>query len=148
MAERRAHAIWEGDLASGSGTVDFASGAIEPQAVSWSARAEESDGKTSPEELIAGAHATCFSMALAHGLAQAGTPATRLETEAVCTFERAEGGFAITSMKLALRGEVPGIDEAGFQEAAEQAKEDCPVSKALADSVELTLDAALAGSPA
>src|SRR5437762_2202247 len=123
MAERRAHAMWEGDLASGSGTVEFASGAIEPQAVSWSARAEESGGKTSPEELIAGAHATCLSMALAHGLAEAGTPATRLDTDAVCTFEQAEGGFGITAMRLTVRGEVPGIDDAGFREAAEQAKE-------------------------
>ncbi len=146
MAERRARTIWEGDLASGSGTVEFGSGAIEPQQVSWSARAEESDGKTSPEELIAAAHATCLSMALAHELAQAGAPATRLETEAVCTFEQVEGGFGITSMRLSVRGEVAGLDEAAFREAAEQAKEGCPVSKALSGNVEITLAAALVAS--
>jgi len=146
MAERRAHAKWEGDLASGSGMVEFASGAIEPQQVSWSVRTEDSNGKTSPEELIAAAHATCLSMALAHGLAQAGTPATRLNTDAVCTFEQVEGGFGITSMRLTVRGAVDGLDDAGFKSAAEDAKQNCPVSKALSSSVEVTIDAALEGA--
>ena len=146
MAERRARTTWEGDLASGSGTVEFARGAIAPQPVSWSARAEDSGGKTSPEELIAAAHATCISMALSHALAQGGTPARRLTTEAICSFEQVEGGFAITSMRLSVRGEVDSLDDAGFREAAEQAKEGCPVSKALAGNVDITLDAAL-GAP-
>ena len=144
MAERRARTTWRGDLASGSGTTEFDSGAIPPQEVSWSARTEESNGKTSPEELIAGAHATCISMALAHALAEGGTPPTQLTTDAVCTFERGEDGFAITSMLLVVRGVVEGLDDAGFKQAAEEAKAGCPVSKALAGNVEITLDAALA----
>jgi lipoyl-dependent peroxiredoxin len=146
MAERQARTTWVGDLASGSGTVEFGSGAIGPQPVSWSARTEDSNGQTSPEELIAAAHATCFSMALSHGLAQAGTPAIRLITEAVCTFEQIEGGFGITSMRLSVRGDVAGLEDSGFKEAAEQAKDGCPVSKALSGNVDITLDAALEGS--
>jgi osmotically inducible protein OsmC len=147
MAERRARTTWHGDLASGSGVTEFGSGAIPAQEVSWSARTEESGGRTSPEELIAGAHATCISMALSHGLAQAGTPATQLTTDAVCTFEQREGGFAITSMLLVVRGVVEGLDDAGFKAAAEQAKAGCPVSKALAGgTVEISLDAALEGA--
>jgi lipoyl-dependent peroxiredoxin len=143
MAERRARTTWEGDLASGAGTTGFDSGAIPSQQVSWSARTEDSDGKTSPEELLAGAHSTCFSMALSHGLADAGTPASRLTTEAVVSFERQDEGFAITSSRLVVRGVVDGLDEAGFQEAAKQAMQGCPVSRALADSVDVSLDAAL-----
>ena len=142
--ERNAHATWEGDLRGGSGRFDVGSGAITGQEVTFASRFEESGGKTSPEELIAAAHATCLSMALANGLAQAGHPPTRLETDAVATLEPAEGGFRITSMRLSVRGEVDGIDEEAFRAAAEEAKEGCPVSNALADSVEITLDAALA----
>lgn len=144
MAERRARTTWQGDLASGSGTTEFDSGAIPPQEVTWSARTEESDGKTSPEELIAGAHATCLSMSLAHALAEAGTPPTQITTDAVATFDRGESGFGITTMQLVVRGVVEGLDDAGFKQAAEQAKENCPVSKALKGNVELKLDAALA----
>jgi osmotically inducible protein OsmC len=99
---------------------------------------------TSPEELIAAAHATCFSMALSHGLAQGGHPASRLETEATATFDRTDAGFRITRMAIAVRGDVPGMDEGAFVEAAEGAKANCPVSKALEGNVEITLDAALA----
>jgi lipoyl-dependent peroxiredoxin len=142
--ERNAHSTWDGDLRGGSGRFDTGSGAITGQEVTFASRFEESGGKTSPEELIAAAHATCFSMALAGGLAKAGHPPTRIETDAVATLDEAEGGFRLTSMKLSVRGEVDGIDEEAFRAAAEEAKEGCPVSNALADSVEITLDAALA----
>ncbi|HEX6490991.1 MAG TPA: OsmC family peroxiredoxin [Gaiellaceae bacterium] len=142
--ERRARAVWEGDLTHGSGTFDLeSSGAVEHEQVTYASRFEQPGGKTSPEELIAAAHATCFSMALANGLAQDGHAPTRLETEAVATLDNVEGGFRITTVKLTVRGEVAELDQAGFRKAAEQAKENCPVSKALAGNVSLELDAAL-----
>ena len=141
-AERRAAVTWTGDLMSGSGTIDeVGSGAFGPLDVSWAARSEEaSGGKTSPEELIAAAHASCFSMALAGGLAKAGTAPERLQTSAVVTFVP---GTGITKIELSVRGAVPGLDEDGFREAAEAAKENCPVSQALASVPEITLDAGL-----
>jgi lipoyl-dependent peroxiredoxin len=142
--ERTAHATWEGDLRGGTGRFDTGSGAISGQEVTFGSRFEDSGGKTSPEELIAAAHATCLSMALAGGLAKAGHPPTRLETDAVCALEQSEGGFRITSMRLSVRGEVDGLDEDAFRAAVEEAKEGCPVSNALADSIEITLDAKLA----
>jgi len=142
--ERRAHATWDGDLRSGSGRFDVGSGAIGGQEVTFASRFEDSGGKTSPEELVAAAHATCLSMALANGLAQAGHPPPRLETDAVATLDQREGGFRITSMRLTVRGQVEGIDEDAFRAAADEAKAGCPVSKALAGNVEITLDAALA----
>jgi osmotically inducible protein OsmC len=142
--ERNAHATWEGDLRGGSGRFDVGSGAITGQEVTFASRFEESGGKTSPEELIAAAHATCFSMALANGLAQDGHAPTRLQTDAVAALEPTDAGFRITSIRLSVRGEVEGLDEEAFRTAAETAKEGCPVSNALADSVEITLDAALA----
>ena len=142
--ERHAHATWEGDLRNGSGRFDVGSGAISGQEVTFASRFEDSGGRTSPEELIAAAHATCFSMALAGGLAKADHPPTRLQTDAVATLDQAEGGFRISSMRLSVRGEVDGIDEETFRAAAEQAKEGCPVSNALADGVEITLEATLA----
>jgi lipoyl-dependent peroxiredoxin len=141
--ERRARATWEGDLRGGSGRFDVASGAITGQEVTFASRFEESGGKTSPEELIAAAHATCFSMALANELAQQGHPPTRVETNAVCTLDKANGGFRIISMALEVLGEVDGIDEAGFRSAAEQARDGCPVSQALAGNLEISLDASL-----
>jgi osmotically inducible protein OsmC len=141
-AERHAEVTWRGDLMSGSGTIDrVGSGAFGPLDVSWAARSEEqSGGKTSPEELIAAAHASCFSMALSLGLAKAGTPPERLSTGATVTFVP---GTGITKIALEVRGAVPGIDEAGFREAAEGAKANCPVSQALAAVPEITLDARL-----
>ena len=141
--ERTANAVWEGDLMGGSGTVSTQSGVIDNATVKWSSRAEQADENTSPEELIAAAHAVCVSMALAHGLAQAGTPAQRLESEATATFDQTDDGFRLTTMKLAIHGQVEGIDGVVFQEAAEAAKENCPVSQALKDNVEVTLDAQL-----
>jgi len=142
--ERRAHATWDGDLRSGSGRFDVGSGAIGGQEVTFASRFEDSGGKTSPEELIAAAHATCLSMALANGLAQAGHPPTRLDTDAVAILDQRESGFRITSMRLTVRGQVDGIDEDAFRAAAEEAKVGCPVSNALVGNVEITLDAALA----
>jgi osmotically inducible protein OsmC len=143
--ERRAHTTWEGDLKSGSGRFDLeSSGSLSGQEVTFASRFEEPGGKTSPEELIAAAHATCFSMALANGLAQDGSPPTKLEADAQVTLEDDGGGFAITSIHLTVRGEVDGLDEAAFQEAAEQAVGNCPVSKPLGAVQNITLDASLA----
>ena len=142
--ERTAKATWEGDLMGGSGEVSTESGVVESATVKWSSRAEQADENTSPEELIAAAHATCVSMALAHGLAQAGTPANRLESEAAATFEQAGEGFKMTTMRLSIRGQVEGLDEDEFRRAAEAAKENCPVSQALKGNVEVTVDASLA----
>ena len=141
-AERRASVTWRGDLMSGSGTIDeVGSGAFGPLDVSWAARTEESSGgKTSPEELIAAAHASCFSMALSHGLAQAGSAPEQLQTAATVTFVP---GTGITKVALSVRGTVPGLDAAGFQAAAEDARQNCPVSQALAAVPEITLDASL-----
>src|SRR5438067_10145352 len=118
-AEHTASATWNGDLMSGSGSFSLGSGAASDVGLSWRARAEDASAGTSPEELIAAAHASCFSMALAHGLAQAGNPATRLDTEATATFDRTDAGFRITKIALSLRGQVPGIGESGFREAAD-----------------------------
>ena len=142
--ERNAHATWEGDLRGGSGQFDTGSGAISGREVTYASRFEDSGGKTSPEELIAAAHATCFSMALAGGLAKDGHPPTRLETDGLVTLDQVDGAFRITSVKLSVRGEVDGIDEEAFRAAAQEAKEGCPISNALADSIEITLEATLA----
>ena len=140
--ERTAHVSWRGSLVEGEGTIEsVGSGAFGPLDVTWASRAEEPAGRTSPEELIAAAHAACFSMALSSGLAKEGTPPEKLETSATVTFVP---GTGITAVALRVRGTVPGIDEAGFVELAEAAKAGCPVSKALAAVPEITLDAALA----
>ena len=142
--ERDAHASWEGDLRSGRGEFDLeSSGAVSGEEVTFSSRFEQPGGKTSPEELIAAAHATCFSMALANGLAQEGHAPKKLDTDAAVTLDNADGGFKITKIRLTVRGEVEGIDETAFRKAAEQAKENCPVSKALAAVPEIELDASL-----
>src|SRR5437660_12519093 len=141
-AERRAEVTWRGSLMEGSGTIDqVGSGAFGPLDVTWAARSEElSGGKTSPEELIAAAHAACFSMALSHGLAQQGNAPEQLKTAATVTFVP---GTGITKIALTVRARVPGLDEAAFAEAARTAKENCPVSQALAGVNEITLDASL-----
>jgi len=125
----------------GSGTIDrVGSGAFGPLDVTWASRTEESNGQTSPDELVAAAHAACFSMALSHALAQAGTPPERLETTATVTFVP---GTGITKSALTVRGSMPGMDADAFRVAAESAKENCPVSKALAGVPEITVDATL-----
>jgi osmotically inducible protein OsmC len=140
--DRKAEVVWHGDLMTGAGTIArVASGAFGPLDVSWAARAEEPEGKTSPEELIAAAWAACFAMALSHGLAQAGTPPEKLETSATVTFQPGEG---ITHGALTVRGTVPGLDSDAFQAAADDAVANCPVSKALAGIPDVTLDAQLA----
>jgi lipoyl-dependent peroxiredoxin len=140
--DRRAEVIWQGDLTNGSGTIEsVTSGALGPLDVSWASRSEDPNGKTSPEELIAAAWASCFSMALSAGLAKAGHPPERLETSATVTFQPGEG---ITKGALTVKATVPGIEAGAFDEAAEAAKQNCPVSKALAGIPEVSLDASLA----
>jgi len=143
-AERRADVVWEGDLLHGSGTiVSVGSGALGALPVTWASRTERSDGKTSPEELLAAAHAACYAMAFSHTLAQAGTPAERVSVSATCTFEQVEGGFKISTMDLDVRGKVPGLDEAGFEKVAQQAEQGCPVSNALRNNVQIRVNAHL-----
>jgi len=142
--ERRAEVTWQGDLMGGSGTVEsVGSGAFGPLDVSWPSRAEDSNGKTSPEELIAAAHASCFSMALANGLAQSGNAPESLSVSATVTFVP---GTGITRSALDVLGVVPGLDEDAFRQAADDARENCPVSQALKGNVELTLNARLQSS--
>ncbi|MCH0538988.1 OsmC family protein [Streptomyces sp. MUM 203J] len=138
--KRHAHTVWEGDLARGRGTVSLDYSGLGSYEVSWPARSEEAPGRTSPEELIAAAHSSCYCMAFSGGLAKAGTPPTRLDAKAEVTFVP---GTGITNVHLTVVGEVPGIDEAAFVKAAEEAKLNCPVSKALAGT-EITLTATLA----
>ena len=137
--ESSASATWNGELMSGRGSVRPASGAFAELPLTWRQRAESRESGTSPEELIAAAHAGCFAMALSFGLGNAGHPPEQLETSARVTFQAGEG---ITGIVLGVRGRVPGLDQAGFQEAAEAAKATCPVSQALA-GVPITLEAAL-----
>ncbi|MBX9682055.1 MAG: OsmC family protein [Gemmataceae bacterium] len=143
MPTRNADAVWEGDLKSGKGKLKLGSGAYEG-AYSFQSRFESGTG-TNPEELIAAAHAGCFSMALSHALAQAGHPVKSVRTTAKVHLEQTAGGFSIPRIDLVTEGEVPGIDAATFQKQAAEAKKNCPVSKVLAGA-EITLDAKLVGS--
>ncbi|MFJ3586698.1 OsmC family protein [Streptomyces sp. NPDC090127] len=136
---RHAHTVWEGDLLKGKGVVTLDSSGLGSYEVSWPSRAEEPNGRTSPEELIAAAHSSCFSMAFSNGLAKAGNPPTRLETKADVTFQPGEG---ITGIHLTVRGEVPGLDADQFRSLAEEAKKNCPVSQALTGTT-ITLTAEL-----
>jgi osmotically inducible protein OsmC len=142
--QSRATANWEGDLLTGSGTATLNSGVATDLPVSWPSRTEAANGKTSPEELIAAAHAACYSMAFSNGLAGKGFPPVRLDTSAEATFEKTEPGWRLTKMALSVRGNVPGIDADEFQEAAAAAKDGCPVSNALKGNVEITIQAVLA----
>jgi osmotically inducible protein OsmC len=137
---RSATTTWHGSLLEGSGRVELQSSGLGGFDVTWASRAEDPDGRTSPEELIGAAHSSCFSMALSSALAKAGTPPERLETTAEVTFQPGQG---ITGIHLTVRGQVPGIDAGTFQEAAEGAKKGCPVSQALTGTT-ITLDATLA----
>jgi osmotically inducible protein OsmC len=144
-AIRKARAVWTGDLAHGKGALTAeSSGLFKEAAVTWASRTERSDGKTSPEELLAAAHASCFAMALSFGLGNAGKPPQRLEVTATVTFEQVPGGFKVKSSALEVTGTVPGLDAAGFQKAAEGAKDGCPISQALKGNVELSVKAQLA----
>lgn len=145
MADRTASAVWEGNLFEGKGQVRFdSSQALGPVGVSWPSRTEEPSGNTSPEELIAAAHSACFSMAFSNQLAQRGHAPERLETSATVSLEKRESGMTITRSAITVRAVVPGIDQAAFDEAAQAAKAGCPVSRALAGNLEITLDAQLA----
>jgi osmotically inducible protein OsmC len=140
--DRTAHVTWSGSLMEGAGTItSVESGAFGPLDVTWAARTEDPGELTSPEELIAAAHAACFSMAFSHALAQAGTPPEKLETSATVTFVP---GTGITRSALTVRATIAGIEEPAFLHLAQEAKENCPVSKALAAVPEITVDAALA----
>jgi osmotically inducible protein OsmC len=142
MTERSANVVWNGDLLHGAGTIAAApSGAFGPLDVTWASRAEDPDGRTSPEELLASAWAACFAMALSNGLANAGTPADRLETSATVAFQPGEG---IVRGKLTVRGSVPGIDGDAFHRAADDAAKNCPVSKALSGIPDVSFEATLA----
>ena len=139
--EKTAQATWHGNLVNGSGHVTTSSGSVDSD-MTGAARADDVEG-ASPEELIAAAHAVCVSMALAAGLTREGTPPTRLETQATTAFDKVGEGFKLTSVRLTIRGEVDGLDANAFRAAAEDAKENCPVSQALKGNVEITVDASL-----
>jgi lipoyl-dependent peroxiredoxin len=141
MADSTASVTWSGSLLEGGGTIErVGSGVFGGLPITWDARTGEEGGKTTPEELIAAAHASCYSMALSHGLAQGGNPPDRLETSATVSFVP---GTGITKIALTVTGSVPGVDEDAFAAAAQDAVENCPVSKALAAVPEITLDARL-----
>jgi osmotically inducible protein OsmC len=142
MTTSSSSAIWEGGLKSGRGHFAADSGAFQGD-YSFTTRFEGAKG-TNPEELLAAAHAACLSMALAAGLEGGGTPPRRITTKASCTIDKVGDGFKITRMRLEVRGEVPGVDQAGFVKAAEAAKEGCPVSNAFKGNLQLELDARLA----
>ena len=143
-AVRRVDVVWEGDLASGSGRASAStSWMFRDLPVSWSARTEAPGGKTSPEELLAAAHASCYAMALSAGLGGAGTPPQRLAVSASVTFDKVEGGWKVTRSELTVRGKVAGANEEGFRKAAEAAKDGCPISQALRGNVQLSVHATL-----
>jgi lipoyl-dependent peroxiredoxin len=144
MAESRASAVWEGNLAEGRGRVSAASGVFTDLEVTWMARTVRPDPGTSPEELIAAAHAACYSMACSHALAEAGHPAEQVAVTAVCHFTPVEGGgFSVSRMDLDVHARVPGLDQAGFEQYAEDGERGCPISNALRGNVEITLTATL-----
>ncbi|MDP9252702.1 MAG: OsmC family peroxiredoxin [Chloroflexota bacterium] len=144
-AIRQARAKWNGDLAKGSGEVSaVSSGKFNALPVSWGARTESPQGKTSPEELLAAAHASCFAMALSAGLAKGGTPPETLEVTSTVTFDKVGADWTVVSSDLQVTGVVPGLDQAAFAKAAEGAKDGCPISRALKNNVKLSVKANLA----
>jgi osmotically inducible protein OsmC len=142
IADRSANTVWEGGLAKGNGTLSLKSGATDELPVTWASRTERSDGKTSPEELVAAAHASCFSMALSHELGEAGHEPDRLDVTAVVTLDEVDGAPTVTTSKLTVRGRVSGIDQEEFEKAAQGAGENCPISRALG-GVDISVDAKL-----
>ena len=142
-ADRSASVKWQGDLMSGSGTFDLASsGAMTGAGVSFATRTEDPNGETSPEELVAAAQASCYAMALSNTLAEGGNAPESLEVDAKCTLDM--GSLKVTTVTLDVRGQVPGLDEEGFQSAAEQAEQTCPISNALRGNVDIQLNTSLA----
>jgi lipoyl-dependent peroxiredoxin len=145
-AVRYAEVAWDGDLMSGSGMIRYvSSGTLTRLPVTWGSRTESHDGRTSPEELLAAAHASCYSMAFSGSLARNGTPATHLEVRAVVTFDKTDAGWRVVSSALTVEGTVPGIDETKFVELATAAKDACPISQALRGNVELSVVPTLVG---
>ncbi len=142
MAERSATTVWEGDLPHGGGVLNGASGALNDLSVTWASRTQRSDGKTSPEELIAAAHSSCFSMALSNELSQGGNDPERLEVTAKVTLDQQDGAPTVTTSELTVTGRVPGIDQSAFEQAAETAGQNCPISRALA-GVKISVSATL-----
>ena len=142
MAERSASTNWQGDLAHGKGRLNFDSGAIGESEITWASRTERSDGKTSPEELLAAAHASCFAMALSHELTESGHAPEELDVKAKVTLDQRDGAPTVTTSELTVTGRVPGIDQAAFDQAADSAGQNCPVSRALA-GVETSVRATL-----
>ena len=144
MAESRASAVWEGNLVDGSGVVGAASGLFADAPITWAARTSRPDPKTSPEELIAAAHAACYAMAFSHALAEAGSPAERVSVSAVCHLTPVEGGgVAVSRMDLDVHGSVPGLDQQAFERLADEGDQGCPVSNALRGNVEISITATL-----
>lgn len=143
---RRAEAHWSGDLASGRGAVSAAtSGIFSEQGITWKARTESSEGLTSPEELLATAHAACFSMAVSNELSKAGFVPQRVDVAVEVRADKREAGWTVLSSHITLRARVPGVDQATFVAKADAAKAGCPISRAIAGNVEITLDARLEG---
>jgi osmotically inducible protein OsmC len=143
-ATREARAVWSGDLLSGTGAVSaISSGKFSDLPVSWSARTEAPGGKSSPEELLAAAHASCFAMAFSAGLGRAGTKPNRLEVSSKVTFDKVGDNWTVVSSELEVKGDVPGSDAAKFVQAAEDAKDNCPISRALKGNVKLSVRATL-----
>jgi osmotically inducible protein OsmC len=143
-AQRQAEVTWEGNLVQGRGQiVKTGSGVLNDLPITWASRIERPDGRTSPEELIAAAHASCYAMAFSNTLAQEGKTPERLDVTAVCTLELGAGGARITSMDLEVRGKVPGLDQAGFEQAAQKAEQGCPVSNALRGGLTIRVKATL-----
>jgi len=140
---RSATAVWQGDLFNGSGSVSGATGLFSDLPTSWSSRTEAPAGRTSPEELLAAAHAACFSMAFSNNLAKAGYPPERLDVRVDVTFSKQDAGWTVMHSAIAVRGRAPGMDEETFRLAAEASKDGCPISRALKGNVELTVDAML-----
>ncbi len=141
---RRAAVVWEGNLLQGNGSFTVGSGAMNDVAVSWPSRVEDPGGTTSPEELIAAAHASCYAMALSHTLTQGGHPPEQLNVSAVITFAPLpEGGFKVAKSALSVRGRVAGVDQAAFSDFAQKGEAGCPVSNALRGNVEITVEATL-----
>jgi osmotically inducible protein OsmC len=142
-ATRTATVTWDGTLAEGSGTVTAATELFTDLPVSWASRTESPHGRTSPEELLAAAHASCFAMALAGGLGRGGTPPDHMHVSATVTFDKVGDAWTVTRSELDVVGVVPGLDEAGFDDAAQAAKDGCPISRALAGNVEITVSSTL-----
>jgi osmotically inducible protein OsmC len=141
--ERSAEVVWEGGLADGTGTLGSGSGAIADLPVTWASRVESPEGRTSPEELVAAAHAACYAMAFSHALGESGHPPERLDVSAVVAGELGEAGLRVVSSDLTVRGRVPGLDQSEFERQAQEAERGCPISNALRGSVEIRVHATL-----